>query len=148
MSSSAPEPLPAEVLTSARGAVQKLEIEPFLTAYLGDIAQRLLDCEREAADAPVNANMIFVASALPIINGVIHIASDRERIGKAITHVQQSWKKNREFNPISVLSALILIDVVNRIWQNRNKQPPPGDLSEWKSIMERMRVLGEEVEKD
>ena len=149
----AQQPSP-EVLSMARQAVEKLGIKDFLDEYKTPIDRKLLDCEKQASDTPVNGDMMFVAAALPIINGVIQIASDRSTMRRAMDWVQeQVWGRDeegqkRDFDPVSVLSALTLIEVVNQAY--RDAQKPDGRnraaRAEWNRIMGRMRKLSEEMD--
>lgn len=142
-----------EVSHIARQAVDTLEIREFINKWAEPIEKKLLDCERQASDAPINNDMLFVAAALPIINGVIQIASDRTTMRKSIDWLQkQPWIKDKadaDFDPVSVLSALTLIEVVNEAWrQTRAGKRNAANAAEWNSIIRRMRKLSKEMDEE
>jgi hypothetical protein len=140
------EPISTQVLSNADEAVDRLAILEFIKNYNNELRQRLLDCEREASMAPANRDAVFLAGAFPIMNGVIHLRSDRGRLREATEWIRGKWNvpNDVDFDTFSVLSALTLIYVANQGWRART----PENEEQWKSIMTRMRKLSEEMDPD
>ena len=133
-----------KAMTVARTAVANLGIVDFITAHLEDITGRLEECENAAQNAPVDSNMLFVALALPILNGVIRIASNRSKLQGAITWATHEWRghgpaEEGDFDPIAILSSLTLIYVVGE-GRKLHKDSPV-----WESIVDHIRELGREL---
>ena len=106
-----------KVLKNAADAVAKLDVEQFIEKHLRSLFQKLEECDNYAESAPVNGDMMFMALSLPIINGVIHIASNRTTLKNAMDWVLAKWKvPHKDPDPLSILSALTLIYVVGRGW--------------------------------
>jgi hypothetical protein len=59
-----------------------------------------------------SSDMIFIAESLPIIQGIIHVATDRKSLGQAITWIRETWGETA--NSLIVLSALVFAYIAKR----------------------------------
>ena len=91
---------------SAMVMEELLDVREFFLAHKELIYQRLEECDRIAKNAVTNADMLFFAESLPIINGIIHVGSTREELNKATDWVRENWEGS-EAQPRIVLSALL-----------------------------------------
>ncbi|HVR09901.1 MAG TPA: hypothetical protein VMW75_17790 [Thermoanaerobaculia bacterium] len=133
-----------QALKVADTAVEKLGIKAFIKDHLKDITGRLEECENAAQNAPVDSNMLFVALALPILNGVIRIASNRTKLQDAMRWATHEWRGDGQADPgdfdaIAILSSLTLIYVVGEIRKLHKDSPV------WESIVDHIRELGREL---
>lgn len=129
----------------AEQAVQELGIRSFIDNHLKEITRRLEECESAAQNAPVDSDMLFIAMSLPILNGVIHIASNQRNLRKAMEWATKTWGGESdpgEFDPISVLSALTLIFVVCEGWVKNQSSPV------WNKIVSHIKELSKELAKE
>jgi hypothetical protein len=83
-----------------------LDVREFFLTHKERIYDRLEECDRIAKNAVTNADMLFFAESLPIINGIIHVGSTREELNKATDWVRENWE-GQEAQPRIVLSALL-----------------------------------------
>jgi hypothetical protein len=149
---------PRRMCEIAAEAIDRLGVRDFIGKHLGDITERLKECESAAQNAPVDSDMLFIALSLPILNGVIHIASNRENLQRAIAWATHKWrghpgaaprKRKKDFDPISILSSLTLIFVVCEGSKARSageKKKDKGNDQLWKDIVKHIRDLGKEIE--
>jgi hypothetical protein len=91
---------------SAMVMEELLDVREFFLAHKERIYERLEECDRIATAAVTNADMLFFAESLPIINGIIHVGSTREELIKATDWVKENWEGG-EAQPRIVLSALL-----------------------------------------
>lgn len=59
-----------------------------------------------------SSDMIFIAESLPIIQGIIHVATDRKSLTQAITWIRKTWGETA--NSLLVLSALVFAYIAKR----------------------------------
>ena len=136
--------IPKQVLKYADKATAKLKIQDFIEKYKAELIKRILGCEHEASVARANKDTVFLTAAFPIINGIIHVASDRKSLQEATKWLREEWSVEPEeyLDTFSVLLALTLIYVVNHGWRARTAETE----EQWKSIMRRMRKLSDEMD--
>lgn len=134
-----------EVGAVAAQAVRILDVREFIQHQMPTLHDKLVECEEYAQSADLNDDMMFVALSLPIINGVIHIASDGRHLREAKEWVVSRWKGegNKEPDPVSILSALTLIYVVVEGWRLYKDDPEKKEL--WESILNRVKILSSEI---
>lgn len=136
-----------ETARAAVTAVRKLKITPFLKAHEERIFTKLEECDGYASNADFGGDMMFIALALPVINGIIHVASTRDNLEAASDWVVKEWgegPKNPEKVPI--LSALTLIYVVAIGWDKYEHPAPDQSIAEgkkviWERILNRVQKL-------
>jgi hypothetical protein len=103
----------------------------------------LEECDRFAEDADLNGDMMFIALSLPIMNGIIHVGSNRSDLRKAIEWILSKWKtENKEPDKISILSVLTLMYVVAKGWEAHKNDLGKRDI--WLRIVSRVRKLSSE----
>jgi hypothetical protein len=101
----------AKKQADARHAAEnELEIKRFFEEHKGQIYEKLKDCDKFALQAGPQSDMIFVAESLPIINGIIHVGSTRQRLTEANKWVRETWGESAD--PLIILSALVFVYVV------------------------------------
>lgn len=133
---------------TARGAataVEYLNIKKFLGDHGETIYSRLEECESYAKKADFNNDMMFIALALPVINGIIHVASTRGDLSRATEWVVREWSigpKEPIPEKVPILSALTLIYIVAMGWKTYNRQAGKGEI--WESIRDRVQKLSTE----
>jgi hypothetical protein len=88
------------------------------------IYERLEEFDQLAQDAVAQAerkgsglgkttsDMIFIAESLPIIQGIIHVATDRKSLGQAIKWIRETWGETA--NSLIILSALVFAYIAKR----------------------------------
>ncbi len=125
-------------------AIRLLNIEPFFNEdNLRSIFKKLEECDDYAESADFNGEMMFIALSLPIVNGIIHIASNRNDLRRATQWVVQEWKDgaNKDPDRVSILSALTLIYLAVKGWQ-RFRESSKREI--WKRIITRVQKLSSE----
>lgn len=134
---------PPGVLEIAAEAVRRLDVGGFIKEQMNPIHRKLEESDAYAESSPVNGDMMFLALSLPITNGVIHIASTREALSEANKWVLEKWEGPHP-DPISILSALTLIDIVEEGWKTYKNDPDKRE--QWKRILRRVGKLSEDME--
>jgi hypothetical protein len=130
---------------AARVAVELLDLEPFFTPEnLRSIFNKLEECDRYAqASADFNGDMMFIALSLPLVNGIIHIASNRNGLRRATEWVVKEWQEDdKDPDKVSILSALTLIHLAVKGWQRFRDDPTKRNA--WKRIIFRVQKLSTE----
>ena len=108
------------------------------------IFEKLEQFNEQSEVARVDANMMFIALSLPVVNGIIHIASDPTSLGKAMRWVGENWEKlaeDRDPDAISILSALTLLYVASE--GRRTYASDERSRKVWDKILERVKFLNE-----
>jgi hypothetical protein len=147
------------MLRAAREAVERLDVKSFIQTHLTEIFDKLEECEGYARNELVNGDMMFMAFSLPVINGVIHIASNRRDLREASSWVVENWEGGEDADQVSILSALTLIYVVGEGYETYVKKyaENPTDSPEtrkeklgkrdiWERIYGRVRKLSLEMQ--
>ncbi len=98
---------------SAMVAEVLLNVDGFFIAHKPLIYERLEECDQFASKALTNADMLFFAESLPIINGIINVGSTRKELNDATRWVTEHWGGG-EAQPRIVLSALLFHYVTTR----------------------------------
>ncbi len=96
--------------------IERLGIADFLALHRDRIFSKLEDCERLAGAADSGGDLMFVALSLPIMNGLIIVASSKQRILAAGRYINSFFRRSgvsAELDEMAILSALALIYVVN-----------------------------------
>lgn len=131
----------AATARAAAEAVELLEIKPFFNAHMETIFTKLEECDSYAQSADFNGDMMFIALSLPVINGMIHIASNRKALNKAMDWVISQWKEDPD--RISILSALTLIYTATKGLEKYGDDPQKQAV--WKRITSRVQKLSTET---
>jgi hypothetical protein len=98
---------------------------------------RIEECDTFAEAAPVNSDMMFLALSLPIANGLIYFATNRERLRRAREWAARNWPGQDD--PISTLAALTLIYIVKSGWRTFKSDPEKAPI--WSRINTRVEKL-------
>jgi len=125
-----------------------LDVRPFIKDHIDPIYSKLEECEEDAKRAPVNSDMMFLALALPVINGVIHIASNPTALRDAMDWVTSKWAEPKREPPdaVSILSALTLIYIVYTGYMRYKQDEDHEKKEKWLSIWTRAKKLAEGLE--
>jgi hypothetical protein len=138
-------PPPRTVLQTATTAVEMLDVRPFVRKYIEPILSKLEECEQDAASSPVNSDMMFLALTLPVINGVIHIASNPKALRESMAWVTEKWQEpHGDPDPISLLSALTLIYIVVEGWNRYKDDATKSQV--WRSMLNHVKTLSQGLE--
>src|SRR6185295_12980898 len=121
--------------------VDKLGLQKALKEYDDEVHARLKQANEDAEAAPMNSDMIFIALALPMVNGLIHFASTRARLQEAMKHMTNDWKVSEEADPLSTLSALTLIHIANEaLTKDGRANRHPEERETWSRIRKRINL--------
>jgi len=126
----------------AQEAVEELGVKQFINDYEEPIYDKLLECDSYAETAKVNSDMMFIARSLPVINGIIHIASNRERLSRAMRWVEKNMEES-EPDAISILSALTLIYVA--VQGEIKRKDRIEEREAWRRILRRVRRFSSDM---
>lgn len=128
-------------------AVEKLGVEKFIEVHGKDqIFPKLEDCDKHAENAKVDSDMMFIALSLPVINGIIHIASNPTNLKKAMGWVYENWTKVADVDDpdaISILSALTLLYVSIKGEEANREEPDKKEI--WQRILQRVKLFSKEM---
>lgn len=108
------KPVVGEAMTNlTKDVVRALGVAEFIDKNKPIIYGNLerFDQQANATAATVDPNMMFIALSLPVINGIIHIASTQSGLQKAIALVKGDSAQDKDLDAISILSALTLLYV-------------------------------------
>jgi len=131
------------IAKTAETAVKILGAEKFIENYSHLIFEKLEECDKYAQSADFNGDLVFIALSLPIINGIIHVASNSAALIAARDWVVSKWKDNKDPDPVSILSALTLVYVVAKGWRAFQEDQERREV--WRRILGRMeRLNGQE----
>jgi len=84
------------------------------------------------------APLMFIAASLPLISGIVHVGSTLEHFKSATAWVRDSLP---EADPVSVLSTLTLIDVVERGWRDFEQSSDDQKRWLWRGIHQGVQAL-------
>lgn len=132
------------MLGVAKQAVEKLDVSSFIQTHLTQIFDKLEECEGYAKNELVNGDMMFMAFSLPIINGVIHIASNRRSLREATSWVVENWEGGKDADQVSILSALTLIYVVGKGYE-RYVKGYAENLTDSQKIRDEKRLIWQRI---
>jgi hypothetical protein len=139
---------PERLDSLADEVVHKLGLQKALNEYGDEVHARLKQANEDAEAAPMNSDMIFIALALPMVNGLIHFASTRGRLQEAMKHMTNDWKVSDEADPLSTLSALTLIHIANRaLAEGGRSNRHPEERDTWSQIRKRIELLKRDMER-
>lgn len=129
-----------QILHRAAMAVDKLRLGDFIRDNAAMIRPKI-----ESADAVVTGSLydndaIFLAKALPIANGVIHIGSDRFALKEAMAWLRNQWKDPQP-DAMTVLSALTLIHIAVQAKSEYERANEAEKLATWSRIVQRVTNL-------
>ncbi|HEX8501392.1 MAG TPA: hypothetical protein VF659_12490 [Pyrinomonadaceae bacterium] len=100
----------------AVSVVRDLGTEDFIKQHWDKISEKLIQCEKFANEVSYGADMMFVSMAIPLVNGIIHVASSRDKLLKTTKRFADDWKRAGIDEPerVPIVSALTLIYLVTR----------------------------------
>jgi hypothetical protein len=128
---------PKQLLKLATEVVDDLGVVEFLNKHEQTLYDRLKEAHEYANKVDERSggggDIQFMSAVLPITNGIIHIASSREKIKNALTRL----KDEDATDPIASLSALTLIYFVTDGWTDHQDRAP--EKRQWIHIMERVK---------
>ncbi len=116
-------------------AVEALGIKDFIFANWVSLYRKLEEAAQQAEHSP-EPRTSFMTSSLPIVNGLIHFASSRDRLDSAVAWAQRDTSNQAGVaDPTSTLAALALLYIVDNGAQSHVGKPEV-----WKEMQE---FLGE-----
>jgi hypothetical protein len=115
-------------------------VREFFLAHKQRIYDRLEECDLIASEAVSNADMLFFAESLPIINGIVQVGSTRKELNTATEWVRQNWEGS-EAQPRIVLSALLFRYVTTEGAKEFLHGPDQNKRDRWTNIKERVARL-------
>ncbi|HEU4560776.1 MAG TPA: hypothetical protein VFS20_23190 [Longimicrobium sp.] len=128
---------PMQLLQLATEVVNDLGVVEFLNKHEQTLYERLKEAHEYANKVDETSggggDIQFMSAVLPITNGIIHIASDRQRIKSALGRL----KDQEATDPIASLSALTLIYFVTDGWTDHKGRATEKE--QWLHIMERVK---------
>jgi hypothetical protein len=126
-------------------AIRKLGIRDFLNTHKELVFAKLEECESIAERADFNGEIMFIASSLPIISGLILVASTRHERQLAIEWVLSNWRNGGDPpDTLSILSALTLIYLVAKGWKELKSDPDDRKREIWARIRDRVGKFSNE----
>ncbi|PYS80142.1 MAG: hypothetical protein DMF67_11240 [Acidobacteria bacterium] len=109
------------IADAAEQVVVRLGIEKFIEQQWEKIGKKLDECDEYArAAATFGGDMIFISMAIPLVNGIIHVGSTRERLTTTTEWISKEWRRaSLTYDPerIPVISALTLIYLITKGWK-------------------------------
>jgi hypothetical protein len=135
------------IAEAAEQVVVRLGIEKFIEAQWEEkIDPKLRECERYAiASAAFGGDMIFISMAIPLVNGIIHVGSDREKLAKTSDWISRVWEKaslTPDAERIPTISALTLIYLITIGWRSARKLKTKDESHQlWKRMQQRVQRL-------
>jgi hypothetical protein len=134
------------IAEAAEQVVVRLGIEVFIADQWEKIEPKLRECERYAqASVAFGGDMIFISMAIPLVNGIIHVGSNRSDLTTTTEWISKEWRNaslTQDPERIPVISALTLIYLITIGWENAKKLKPKDELREpWKLMKQRVQRL-------
>ncbi len=131
---------------AAEKVVEDLGIDGFINEHWPMIWEKLRECEEYAkASLKFGGDMIFISMAIPLVNGIIHLGSDRRRLASTTESMSEVWKRvsmTPAPDRIPAISALTLIYIITKGWKGARKlkrDDPEKEL--WKRMQRRVQRL-------
>jgi hypothetical protein len=105
-----------DIAKDAMWVVNNLDIKDFIDDHWPKISQKLIECEKFAREVRYGPDMMFVSMAIPLVNGIIHVASTRDKLIKTTKYFSDEWKRAgiKEPEKVPIVSALTLIYLVSK----------------------------------
>lgn len=129
-----------EIAEKVKTVIDSLGIEEFIAAHWDKIYRKLTECEMYVSGVSLGSNMLFVNMAIPLVNGIIHVASTRERLLGTTKDISKIWPAMPEPEKVPIVSALTLIYLVTK---GQDSSPPadipPDKLKEYRDHWDRMQ---------
>jgi hypothetical protein len=134
------------IADAAEQVVVRLGIEKFIDQQWPKIDEKLRECEGLAKlTQTFGGDMIFISMAIPLVNGIIHVGSDRDRLSKTSEWIAREWRKpTLTYDPerIPVISALTLIYLITKGWKATRTLKGKDERKElWKRMQKRVQRL-------
>jgi hypothetical protein len=111
---------------AAEQVVVRLGIEKFIEQQWEKIATKLDECDEYAVAAKnFGGDMIFISMAIPLVNGIIHVGSTRDKLTATTNWIAKVWRQaSLAYDPerIPVISALTLIYLITKGCNAMNKE--------------------------
>src|SRR5205085_11194623 len=84
------------IAEAAEQVVIRLGIEQFIEKQWERIEEKLRECDEYAvAAATFGGDMIFISMTIPLVNGIIHVGSTREKLTNTTEWIAKEWRRAR-----------------------------------------------------